>query len=527
MLLGLLLFTSSASAFTDLDQFHHYEKATNYAAEQNYVSGYPDGTVKLDSPINRAEFLKIILTSANIELSGKTNCFPDVKEEWFANYICDAKHLGIIDGFPDGNFHPELSISFAEASKIVANTFAENLLLKADTGLYEGKSDTIWYKEYVWFLNKSNVIPVTIDDFSKPITRGEAFQTLFLLFEDQMEPYRRFNIVDYEFHSISPNEMYYAKDGLVYFEDFNGPKVLTDADPNTFELLPLQYAQDKDHIFNHGEIVDDATEYGFDLLFHQYNGAYDLTATKFENLWGGYAKSEKDEVLCLDNGETHLISEDASNFQRLNYYFMKDSTNLYYICDPVQIEIPVDMASLEYLDHTFFRDRDNIFKKHFEEGVMSLQVAEGFNVATFGASSGYAWDKDAVLYKERDFYEKVNVHQVIQADPATFEHLIGYIAKDKDNYYWFGKIFDKLDFATIQVVSWSCLKDNLKLYCSYLPEFEDANHIFEMTSIDVASFEKVPDTYYFKDKNHYYELVHDRAGMNDSRMEIVLDKIVL
>lgn len=538
-----MLFATPAAAFTDLEQFHHYENAANYGFEQKYVNGYEDGTVKLDVFINRAEFLKVALTTAEIEITGKTNCFPDVKKQWFANYVCEAKELGIIDGFPDGYFYPERNINFAETSKIMAHLFTEDLLKKVEGGtdLYVAKSDTVWFQEYAWLLSIAHVIPSTIDDFSRPITRGEAFQILFLLLDDFSE-FEEPPVVELDFDYYNNEEItfftnpkvsYYAKDGAVYFKDYNTITLLEEADINTFELLPLEYAMDKDHIFNKGKIIDDSTEYGFELLFFRSDSPYDLTSTKYEPLSYTYAISDKGEVLCMDyNQELHLLSEDADNVQMLNSK-LKDSENLFSICKPVELEVPVDMASLEYISstynsHPFLKDKDNIFKINFDDdrGILSLQATEGLDRGTFGAEGDYAWDKDAVYYKDRDYLGKEKqVHEVIEADPATFEYLDGHIAKDKDNIYWFGKKFDKVDVSNVEVLSWSCLKDDVKVYCSFIPEMWDANLIHEITDVDVATFEKVPDSYFFKDKNNYFEMVYDWSGITDTRMEVVLDGI--
>jgi hypothetical protein len=87
------------------------------------VSGNPDGTFQPGRPVNRAEFLKIILlsnTSIFVSPSDAATCFPDVRStDWFSSYVCLAKRRTMVGGYPDGLFHPERQVNYAEALKML------------------------------------------------------------------------------------------------------------------------------------------------------------------------------------------------------------------------------------------------------------------------------------------------------------------------------------------------------------------------------------------------------------------------
>lgn len=98
------------------------------AVRQGIIEGYPDGTLRPNNPINRAEALKILLLTAHADrilaeldpgnLPAAT--FPDVpSNSWFAEHVTKGQALGLIEGYPDGTFRPEQPITRAEAAKLI------------------------------------------------------------------------------------------------------------------------------------------------------------------------------------------------------------------------------------------------------------------------------------------------------------------------------------------------------------------------------------------------------------------------
>ena len=129
LIIGALVLSATAfpvvsavtvTSFSDVGEWDTTFKAIDYLREEEVVVGYSDGTYGLDSNINRAEFLKIVMEVTDYELEGES-CYPDVTDEWFAPYVCAADKLGFVDGYPDGTFKPGNDINFAEASKMITN----------------------------------------------------------------------------------------------------------------------------------------------------------------------------------------------------------------------------------------------------------------------------------------------------------------------------------------------------------------------------------------------------------------------
>jgi len=180
-LLSLLLFPVAAyAAFPDVPASHPNVTAIAYVQAEGIVGGYPDGTYQPGRTINRAEFTKIIIGAisdptgidACSTATGFSGYFPDVPQgAWFEPYVCTARLLGLIEGYPDGTFKPERTINFVEAAKILAQAF--ELSVQADASL--------WYKGYVQTLGIQYAIPVSITGFDSPLTRGEMAEMVWRL----------------------------------------------------------------------------------------------------------------------------------------------------------------------------------------------------------------------------------------------------------------------------------------------------------------------------------------------------------
>jgi len=212
------------------DTMHsEYDDAIWYVKDEGIVEGYADGTYKPDSPINRAEFTKILMEYNYGIMVDETNqchqtynaglnacagdgecglpvweefaeciyldvasnitddewdalleydtCFPDVpKTQWFAKYVCLAKAEEIIGGYPDGNFKPANNINLAEALKILFETRAvvESTTITATA---EGE----WYQVYMNMANNEQLLGTINADPAHLLTRGEMAELIYLM----------------------------------------------------------------------------------------------------------------------------------------------------------------------------------------------------------------------------------------------------------------------------------------------------------------------------------------------------------
>lgn len=93
-----------------------------------YIIGYPDGTVKPQGNITRAEiatiFFRLLTDDARDYYWSQTNDFTDVSaDDWFNNAISTLANAGILSGYEDGSFRPNAAITRAELVKIAVSFY--------------------------------------------------------------------------------------------------------------------------------------------------------------------------------------------------------------------------------------------------------------------------------------------------------------------------------------------------------------------------------------------------------------------
>lgn len=159
--------------FSDVLSTHIHIEGITYGQNHKIFEGYSDGTFKPDNPVNRAEFTKIVVNAIYPGQASGAGCFPDVKDEWFAEFVCFAKGKNILGGYPNGTFQPVNNINFSEGAKIIVNAFG----IDVDT------SDPIWYKPFIEELGLRRAIPTTITGFGQLMTRGEMAEIVYRLLE--------------------------------------------------------------------------------------------------------------------------------------------------------------------------------------------------------------------------------------------------------------------------------------------------------------------------------------------------------
>ena len=175
-----------------------YTDAVDFVTSNGIMEGDENGNLNLDDTITRAEFIKMLLTAADGEtLSAdyanvSTDGFADVGESHWAKELVDKAHAcGFIDGYEDNLFHPDDTVTYAQAIKLIlaicgVDTFA-----------------TVYPYGYI---SEAVITGVTGDmqfNPSEPITREETAELMY-------------------------NAYMSVKDGVMYFENINEGRITAD-----------------------------------------------------------------------------------------------------------------------------------------------------------------------------------------------------------------------------------------------------------------------------------------------------------
>ena len=130
-----------------------YESAVENLIEVGLVNGYPeDNTYRPNVVVTRAQMAKMMVVALGEEgkvtsAATKKSTFTDIKNgHWAYGYVNVAKDLGIINGYPDGRFGPDETVTYAEATTMAIRA------LGYDNEV--GKSTEIWPNNYTSYAKK-------------------------------------------------------------------------------------------------------------------------------------------------------------------------------------------------------------------------------------------------------------------------------------------------------------------------------------------------------------------------------------
>jgi len=144
-----------------------YEEAVRVLNGLGVLNGYPDGTFRPENTITRAEVTAIMtkLNKFNINANEGSKFWDVVSMHWAKPYINACSENGLVSGYTDGSFMPENNVTYAEAITILVNSLGyKNEVIRSNEG---------WPNNYI---RKSAGIGIhnelNIVDYFLPATRG-------------------------------------------------------------------------------------------------------------------------------------------------------------------------------------------------------------------------------------------------------------------------------------------------------------------------------------------------------------------
>ncbi len=144
--------TSTAPTFYDVASSDWYANAVGYVAERGMMAG-SNGSFTPNSNLTRSMMAQILYNVETGSGSG-TRTFPDVKSsDWFAGAVSWAATQGLMDGYGNGNFGPEDSITREQLASILyryASTKGYSVSASAELSSFvDGALTSGWAEEPV------------------------------------------------------------------------------------------------------------------------------------------------------------------------------------------------------------------------------------------------------------------------------------------------------------------------------------------------------------------------------------------
>lgn len=139
MLLLFTLLISSVTAFAGAPEENQLELLKQYGI----MKGDPDGNLRLDQTITRAEVAKMVISALNFVSDATPDTekseFSDVWDtHWAKLYINKAKRMGIVNGDEKGNFNPENNVTNEEVVKMLVNILGYKEMAESSGGYPAG-----------------------------------------------------------------------------------------------------------------------------------------------------------------------------------------------------------------------------------------------------------------------------------------------------------------------------------------------------------------------------------------------------
>jgi hypothetical protein len=165
-------------AFVDAPPSAWYDGALDWAAEQKMVEGYPDGTFRADELLTRAQYVMMMWRLAQEPTATVPASFSDAAPtRWFAPGMDWAVERGYMVGYQDGTFHPDDSMTRAQA----VMTFWRGRQ-------FDDVPVTEWYAAAVDWARYRGVVSGYQDHTYRPAQNVDRAETVRILFQAMDAP---------------------------------------------------------------------------------------------------------------------------------------------------------------------------------------------------------------------------------------------------------------------------------------------------------------------------------------------------
>jgi hypothetical protein len=167
----------TVTPFSDLSPDHWAYSYIESLVGKGIINGYPDGSFRPQNTVTRAEFAKMIVLARGWPLLSILEAsFSDVSTNyWGYQYIETAKFYGVITGYPDGSFRPAAKIKRSEIATIIVR--AAGFEINTTGNKFIDLSPSHWAYGYILTAKNRQIVSGYPDGTFRPegyTTRAEA-----------------------------------------------------------------------------------------------------------------------------------------------------------------------------------------------------------------------------------------------------------------------------------------------------------------------------------------------------------------
>ncbi|MCG9969971.1 Ig-like domain-containing protein, partial [Pelotomaculum terephthalicicum JT] len=147
----------------------------NKLVDMGCINGYPDGSFKPDHTITRAEFATMLVKAFKLESQGG-KIFADTASHWAKDYLVAAAANGVINGYDNNTFGPDDLITREQMAVMIVKAAKLNMVTE-ETAFADSGSISGWAGEAMATAAKNGLIKGYPDNTVRPqgnATRAEA-----------------------------------------------------------------------------------------------------------------------------------------------------------------------------------------------------------------------------------------------------------------------------------------------------------------------------------------------------------------
>lgn len=174
-LLLCILMTSTVAfgaSYPDVEADRPEAEAIFDVSALGIMEGFEDGTFRAEDSVTRAQFAKIAVTAMGVGNDSPTDTtFADVtKEHWASGFVKFASDSGLINGIGGGLFAPEEKVTLQEAAKIIVCVLGRGVQAEAKGGYPSG---------YIAVASELSLFDEIDISSNEAMTRGDVAVLLF------------------------------------------------------------------------------------------------------------------------------------------------------------------------------------------------------------------------------------------------------------------------------------------------------------------------------------------------------------
>ena len=167
--------TSTGSQKFNDTNGHWAISSINQLVALGAINGYPDGSFKPDNTISRAEFAAVVVKAFSLNQQGNIT-FQDTVKHWARNHIAAAVASGVARGYNAGTFGPN-DTDTREQMAVMIVTAAGLEGAVGEVNFKDSADISVWAREAIATMTREGLMQGYSDNTILPqkyATRGEA-----------------------------------------------------------------------------------------------------------------------------------------------------------------------------------------------------------------------------------------------------------------------------------------------------------------------------------------------------------------